>query len=296
MEDRFWTWRDRRICYWAAQAADDAPAMVLIHGFGAGRWHWRKNIPELSAVGRIYAIDLLGFGGSDKPRPTPELPYTFETWGQQVADFLAEVVGSPAILVGNSVGAIAAMQAAVMVPEWVPQVVLLNCSLRLLHERKQAGLPWYRRFGSQWVQQILGNRAIAQIFFDQVRQRRSVRNILQQAYARRAAITDELIDFLLEPAQDPGAVDVFMAFVRYSQGPTPEDLLAALPCPATILWGAADPWEPIALARAWQHYPAVTRFVPFEGVGHCPQDEAPELVNPYLKAALADCDARHAIT
>jgi pimeloyl-ACP methyl ester carboxylesterase len=47
--------------------ADGIP-VLLIHGFGASVGHWRNNIPAYAAAGyRTYAIDLLGFGGSDKP-------------------------------------------------------------------------------------------------------------------------------------------------------------------------------------------------------------------------------------
>jgi pimeloyl-ACP methyl ester carboxylesterase len=50
-----------------AGPADGVP-VLLIHGFGASVGHWRNNIPALAAAGyRTYAIDLLGFGGSDKP-------------------------------------------------------------------------------------------------------------------------------------------------------------------------------------------------------------------------------------
>lgn len=50
-----------------------------------------------------------------------------------------------------------------------------------------------------------------------------------------------------------------------------------------MLWGTEDPWEKIELAQEWANYPTVEQFIPLEGVGHCPQDEAPELVNPILQ-------------
>jgi len=109
-----------------------------------------------------------------------------------------------------------------------------------------------------------------------------VRNILLQAYKRDDAVTDELVNIILEPAKDEGAVDVFVAFIRYSQGPLPEDLLPILPCSALVLWGTDDPWEPIDLGREFVKFSTVKKFIPLEGVGHCPQDEAPELVNPIL--------------
>ncbi|RMD72844.1 MAG: alpha/beta hydrolase, partial [Cyanobacteria bacterium J149] len=109
-----------------------------------------------------------------------------------------------------------------------------------------------------------------------------IRKILTQAYQKQEAITDELIEIIYKPSQDKGAVDVFVAFTGYSSGPIPEDLLPILPCPITFFWGTEDPWESIELGRELANYPCVEDFVELEGLGHCPQDEAPEIVNPLI--------------
>ncbi len=288
-----WQWQGFTIGYQQAepQQADsqqiNAPAVVLIHGFGASSIHWRKNISALAKTCRVYAIDLLGYGKSAKPTPGQPLDYTFETWGQQILDFCEQVVGQPAFLIANSIGCIVAMQAAVTRPEWVRGLALLDCSLRLLHDRKRQTLPWYRNASTPLIQKVLSYRPLIRFFFARLAQPKSVKRILQQAYGDKTAVTDELVSLLLEPAADPGAVEVFLAFISYSQGPIPEDLLPQLTCPTLILWGQADPWEPVELARAYGDYPAVEDFVELVGVGHCPQDEAPEVVNPILAEWVA---------
>ncbi|MEL6259777.1 MAG: alpha/beta fold hydrolase [Cyanobacteria bacterium J06626_6] len=285
-----WQWQGLTVGYQCAvpQRGDAAcPAVVLIHGFGASSIHWRKNLPVLAQTFEVYAIDLLGYGKSDKPTPGEPLDYTFETWGAQVVAFCQQVVGRPAFLVGNSIGCVVAMQAAVSEPDWVRGVALLDCSLRLLHDRKRQTLPWYRSAPTPYIQKILSYRPLIRLFFNQLAKPKAVKRILRQAYGRKDAVTDELVSLLLEPAADPGAADVFLAFISYSQGPIPEDLLPQLTCPALIVWGKADPWEPVALARAYADYPAVENFIELDGVGHCPQDEAPELVNPILSEWIA---------
>ncbi|NES84082.1 MAG: alpha/beta fold hydrolase [Moorea sp. SIO2B7] len=276
-----WTWRGFPISY--QTQGKEGPAVILVHGFGASWAHWRKNIPVLGETCRCYALDLIGFGASAKPTPGVEIDYTFETWAQQVADFCREVVGSPTFLVGNSIGCVVVMQTAVDYPELTLGVAAINCSLRLLHERKLAELPWYRRMGAPLVQQILNNKLIGNFFFQQLAKPKVVRNILLQAYGNQEAVTDELIEIIMKPAEDEGASDVFLAFTRYSQGPLAEDLLPNLSCRAIILWGEEDPWESIELGREFANFPTVERFVSLEGVGHCPQDEAPEMVNPILQ-------------
>ena len=270
---QYWTWNTFNICY--QTLGDAGPAVILVHGFGASLGHWRKVIPTLAESCRVYAIDLLGFGGSDKPTPGDPLPYTFETWGQQLVDFCREVVGTPAFFVGNSIGCIAAMQATVMEPQLFQGAVLINCSVRMLHERRRTQIPWHQQLSTPIIQSLLGVSWFGRLFFKLLARRGTVRSVLLQAYAQPDAVTDELVDILMKPAADPGAADVFTAFTRYSQGPLPEDLLAQLPCPALILWGQDDPWEPIDMARTWAEFPAVEAFIPLENAGHCPQDEVP---------------------
>ena len=280
-----WHWQGFPITY--QSCGEQGAAVLLIHGFGASWGHWRKNLPVLGESYRCYAIDLIGFGGSAKPIPGEEIAYTFETWGQLVADFCREVIGESAFLVGNSIGCIVAMQAGVDAPEMVRGIAAINCSLRLLHERKQAELPWYRSAGAGMMQNLLSNKAIGQFFFNQIAKPKVVKNILLKAYRRPDAVNDELIEILMTPAKEAGAAEVFCAFTRYSQGPLPEDLLPLLSCPVSLLWGTADPWEPVAMGEELAKIETVDEFIALDGLGHCPQDEAPDVVNPVLLRWLA---------
>ncbi len=280
----FWQWRTLKIRY--QQSGTHGPAVICIHGFGASSDHWRKNLPDWGKSLRVYAIDLVGFGLSDKP--TQGLDYTFETWAAQIIDFAQQVIQEPVFLVGNSIGCVAAMQAAVTAPDWVKGVVLLNCSLRLLHDRLRAKLPWYRRYSTGLIQNLLSWQPLGYFFFRRLANHRVVKKILLQAYADPTAVTDELVELILKPAYSEGAADVFLAFIRYSQGPLPADLLPQLTCPGLILWGEADPWEPLALGRELAKFPAIEEFISLPGVGHCPQDESPELVNPIIQKWIID--------
>uniref|UniRef100_A0A453PCR7 AB hydrolase-1 domain-containing protein n=1 Tax=Aegilops tauschii subsp. strangulata TaxID=200361 RepID=A0A453PCR7_AEGTS len=115
----FWTWRGRKIHY--VEQGSGQP-IVLIHGFGASAFHWRYNIPELAKKYKVYAVDLLGFGWSEKAL----VQYDATIWMEQVSDFLREVVQSPSVVVGNSLGGFTTLFAATEVPELVRGVVLLN--------------------------------------------------------------------------------------------------------------------------------------------------------------------------
>ncbi|KAG5181483.1 Alpha/Beta hydrolase protein [Tribonema minus] len=259
--------------------------MILVHGFGGNADHFRKNTPVLGQTGPTYAIDLLGYGYADKPDPGPweekNKIYNFENWGDQLVDFAREVVGKPVFIVCNSVGGCAGLQAAkVGGPSAVKGVVLFNVSLRMLHTTKQPAL--LRPFVSG-LQYVLRETSAGAAFFANVAKAKAVKNVLQQCYGDPAAVTDELVDCILRPGLEPGAVKVFLDFISYSGGPLPEELLPEMQVPVLIGWGEKDPWEPIAQGREYAKFKCVEDFVTLPGVGHCPQDEAPQLVNEIVR-------------
>ena len=101
------------------------PAVLLVHGFGASTDHWRHNIPVLSQRHEVHAIDLLGFGRSSKPA---ELAYGGALWRDQLAAYVAERIGRPTVLVGNSLGGFSALAAGAALGSQAAGVVLLNAA------------------------------------------------------------------------------------------------------------------------------------------------------------------------
>ncbi|KAG1680822.1 hypothetical protein FOA52_008155 [Chlamydomonas sp. UWO 241] len=287
----FWFWRGHRIRY--QRSGDQGEAVVLVHGFGGNADHWRKNTPVLGSSGqRAFAIDLLGYGYSDKPDPRAvphNTIYCFPVWGEQLVDFINEVVGSPATLSCNSVGGLAGLEAAIRAPEVVRGVQLLNISLRGLHVKRQS--PVMRPLVAAF-QRLLRETDLGRAFFGSIARPQTVRSVLREAYGVKDAVTDELIDKILSPGLQPGAVDVFLDFISYSSGPLPEELLAQCTVPVSMLWGEADPWESITLGRELlSQHACVTEFVPLPGIGHCPMDEAPDTVNPLIARFVAACSS-----
>jgi alpha-beta hydrolase superfamily lysophospholipase len=87
-------WKHGQVFYRHA-GAEDAPPVLFVHGIGAGAraFMWRRNFLPLARDFRVYAIDLLGFGYSDKP--AANAPYSADLYVELISDFLREVVGRP---------------------------------------------------------------------------------------------------------------------------------------------------------------------------------------------------------
>lgn len=243
-------------------------------GWGA----WRAAVPT-PAVLLPSHLSATGYGYSDKPPPqsSPDGArlYSFDTWSAQLRAFAAAVAGGPVFLICNSIGGIAGMQAALDDPSIARGVQIMNPSLRMLHVSKQA--PWQRPL-VRWLQDTLRTTPVGAAFFRNLATPQSVRSVLRQCYGDAAAVTDELVDAILTPGLQPGAVEVFLDFISYSEGPLPEGQLQALGglapeerVPVSVVWGGADPWEKVEWGREFVKYPAVEEFVELPGVGHCPQ-------------------------
>ncbi|KAG5250118.1 hypothetical protein OIU78_013037 [Salix suchowensis] len=289
VQNSIWSWKGYSIRY--QYAGNSGPALVLVHGFGANSDHWRKNIPVLAKSHRVYSIDLIGYGYSDKPNPREfgdKSFYTFDTWATQLNDFCVDVVKDEAFFICNSIGGVVGLQAAVIDPQICKGIMLLNISLRLLHIKKQ---PWFGRPFIRSFQSLLRNTALGKFFFKSVASSESVRSILCQCYHDTSQVTEELVQKILLPGLEPGAADVFLEFICYSGGPLPEELLPQVKCPVLIVWGDKDPWEPVELGRDFINFDCVEDFVTLPNVGHCPQDETPQLVNPLVESFVA----RHSI-
>lgn len=287
-----WTYKSFTIQYAAAglePSHPSKPAIILIHGFGANCQHWRNNILPLSKLGyRVYALDLLGFGLGDKPAPgtldseSNPVVYRFEYWTHQLLTFLrqiAEPTGRPAFLVANSIGAMVTMQLAVEHPELVAAQVLISPSLRQLNIRKRS---WLQDLTAPLLMKVLAYRPLGAFFLNAIAEPKQLRKVLESAYAVHGALDDTLLSILGKPAFTHGALEVFLSFIMYDDGPIPEDFLPVLTQPSLVIWGEEDRFEPYELGQALKHYSAVERFVPLPDVGHCAHDENPEQVNALI--------------
>lgn len=312
-----WIWQGHRIHLVEAGDPLGATRVVLIHGFGASVGHWRHNLPALAERARVVAVDLLGFGASDKPvsrlAGEPEqagaVHYCFELWGQLVADLVCEKLlpaeqPSPAQvhpaqvhLVGNSIGAMVALTAArrLLAAGQAPaQVVLIDCAQRTLDDKRAAQLPGWERASRPLVKQLVRQRWLIAPLFRLLARPAFIRRVLAVAYPSGAHVDDELVTLLHRPSTDPGATESFRGFVNLFNDYLAPQLLAELdganpPLPVRLLWGGADPWEDPAEARRWAaSFACIQELRVLPGLGHCPHDEAPELVNPILLEWIAD--------
>lgn len=256
-----------------------ATPIILLHGFGASIGHWRQNLPVLAEFHTVYALDLLGFGASQKA----PLNYDVSVWVDQVYDFWLTFVRKPVVLAGNSIGSLICLAAAAAHPDMVAGIVMI--SLPDPSVRAEA-VPGWLLPAIEAVESIFVSPLILRPLFYLVRKPSFVRRWAAFAYSSPEAITDELVDILSGPAGDRGAARAFCALfkaVGSSQfSPGVKTVLRNLTIPMLLIWGRQDRMIPPRFARPHQFVecnPNYVELVELDHAGHCPQDECPEQVN-----------------
>lgn len=214
-------------------------------------------------------------------------PYNFYTWANQINDFCRDVIlpenpSHPKVsLVANSIGTMSALQAIIDRPDLYTGAFIVCPNFRELHSAELPVAPIALPI-LQSSQRFL--RENGQSIFDFLAKPATVKNILKEPYAVTSAVDDELVQVLLDPLLTPGASAVVFDTLSYSAGPLPEQQLQQFPPdrPVWVCYGDQDPWTPGPRVEALTRYAPVQKVVPIASVGHCPHDEAPELVNPLL--------------
>lgn len=308
MQEASWSWGTHRISYLrVAGPRDGSPpgrAVLCVHGFGASKGHWRHNVQALAAGADVYAIDLLGFGASAKPpsqlvgeaASSGSVRYCFDLWAHQLRAFTEQVInrdqGQPCALqlIGNSIGGVVALNAARLLEHQgnpTRQVILIDCAQRELDLKRLAERPWGAQLGRPLLMALVRQRWLIGSLFQLLARPAVVRQVLRQAYPSGAHVDDELVELLVQPSRDPGARESFRGFVNLFDDWLAPQLLEQLRTPVRMLWGGADPWEPVAEAERWRDaFACIQELQVLPGLGHCPHDEGPEQVNPILRRWL----------
>ncbi|MEM6445651.1 MAG: alpha/beta fold hydrolase [Cyanobacteria bacterium P01_D01_bin.123] len=287
-----WQWRgwNIRFTYQPTVAVTAAAPALLIHGFGASLGHWRHNIGPLSQTRSVYALDLLGFGGSDKP----VVHYTIDLWVEQVYEFWQTHVKQPVILAGHSVGGIVSLTLAARHPEMVKGLCLISCADGPHPEELPHPFDWAVRALAETALGVLQFPLTYPLVFDWLRNTTVLRGWIKNVYKQDDAVDDELVEIFRRPAFDEGAEAVFIEALRAiltRRFDSPKNLLPGVRSPILVIWGQDDPAVPSFLADKFKQWQPDLSLIKLPGIGHCAHDELPQWVSALLSEWAASLEA-----
>ena len=293
---QFWNWKNYQIAWQVENENNNAEiAIILIHGFGACKDHWRFNQKNISSIAPCYALDLIGFGESSQPnsylpyekKSSTSFNYCFDNWSQQVLDFCKEIVKKPVLLIGNSIGGVIALNTSNKLAEKCLGVVLIDCAQRTMDDKRLAEQSLLMRFLRPVVKTLVRQRFLSSTLFKNAANPTFIEKILKVAYPTGKNVNEELIDILFKPTQRKGASEAFRGFINLFDDYLAPDLLENSKHPVHLIWGEKDPWEPMQEAKKWfETFECIKSLVIIPNAGHCPHDEMPEEVNHILEKII----------
>jgi len=205
--------------------------VVLIHGGGAGAdgWgNWMRTLPQLGATHRAIAVDMLGFGKTDKPEAA-DFVYSQQARNKHLAAFLDALGLKDAALVGNSMGGATAIGVAVERPELVAKLVLM---------------------GSAGLTTQLSDALKPVIHYDFTRE--GMIALVKALTNDRFKVDDELITYRHKGSIDPAARRAYgstMAWIKQQGGLFyADDFLRRVGVPTLVVNGKNDKVVPVPIA------------------------------------------------
>ena len=255
---------------------DGEPVIILLHGFGASTFSWREVIQPLSRHGTVIAYDRPAFGLTERPMPGSWQnvnPYSAEGNLNLLFGLMDALDVQKAILVGNSAGGRLAVQAALLQPERVSALVLVDAAiytgggrsfgiLRPLVFTRQMD-----RLGPFFARSIAGEQGD---------------EFLRAAWHDPGKITPEIMAGYRKPLRVDHWDRALWELTKVGSGS--EDLgqrLSELSLPVLVITGDDDRIVPTAdLIRLGNEIPGA-KFVMLPGCGHVPHEECPA---PFLQA------------
>jgi len=248
----------------------DAPALVMLHGFGSSLHTWEAWAQALAGEYRIIRLDLPGAGLSP---PDPTNDYTDARSIALIVALMDQRGVARATLIGNSLGGRIAWTFAAKHPERTDKLVLISpdgFASPGFEYGKAPDVP----MALQAMQYVLP-KALLEMN-------------LEPSYGDPSVLTPATVDRYHDLMLAPGARKALLGRMEQTVLVEPEPLLRSINAPVLLLWGEKDALIPFSNAADYTRNLSDSRLVSFPALGHVPHEEAPAESLAPLRAFLAE--------
>lgn len=283
-EARYFPTPDGDVFY---KKAGDGPPLLLVHGIGAGcsSFEFRHIFASLAERNTVYALDLLGFGKSDKP----SLAYTAETFIALLADFSRQVLGvgdgrGEADVIATSLSAAYIIALARRDPSLFHRLILISPT----GIEELAAAPGA---GSTAVRGTLKAPVLGASLYNMIASKRYIRSYLEKmVYADPNRVTDEVVDAYYIAAHQPGGDNVLPSFLSGLLNINIKDDFANITDDLPlIVWGRDAKQTPLGQSEAFIMTNTRAKLEVIDGTGMLPHEERPDAflaaVRPFLASS-----------
>jgi pimeloyl-ACP methyl ester carboxylesterase len=247
----------------------EGPPVVLVHGFASSLDTWELVRPELARTHRVIALDLKGFGWSDRP----EGDYSPAAEAALVIKLLDKLGVKRAAFVAHSWGSSVALALALAAPERVSRIALYDAWV--YEEQLPTTFLMARADG-------LGELLFA-LFYDQRPDER-----IALAFHDKSLVSERLVEDVEKALDRPGTAAAQLAAVRGQRFSEQQQRYHTLEQPALLLWGREDVVTTLKFGERLSRDLPHARLVVYPQCGHFPMIEARRQSTEELVKFLAE--------
>jgi pimeloyl-ACP methyl ester carboxylesterase len=257
-----------------------SPTMILIHGYTASVYVWKTAAPMLADAGfHVIAVDLLGFGYSEKPS---WFDYSIQAQARMISRFMNRLGVGRSIIVGSSYGGAVALNLVLDYPERVDKLVLSDA----VCNDEPKNHPILRLASIAGVGEVITPFLIDSKAFMRFRMQNTL------AKVNHHMITDERIESIRRPLYAADAHRSVLATSRNWSANRLERDAHLINQPTLIIWGEQDSVIPIKNGYKLHQEILNSRFVILKDCGHVPQEEKSEIFTELVSEFCRDKKGR----
>lgn len=245
--------------------------IVLLHGTSASLHTWDGWADALKHERRVIRFDMAGFGLTG---PSPVNNYSIEHYASTVVAVLDYLDVDQAVLAGNSLGGNIAWVTALLYPERIESLILVDSS----------GLPYQAQ--SVPIGFKIAATPILNKLAEQVLPRNLVESSVKNVFGDPSLVTDELVDRYFDLTARAGNRQALAERARQTKL-TLTDRVSELTLPTLILWGGLDRLIPLEVGHQFQNKISSSQLIVFDQLGHVPQEEDPQATVKEVKRFLS---------
>ena len=252
-----------------APASASKPTVVLVHGFASALESWAGVVPALSKTHRVIALDLKGFGWTDRP----EGDYSPEAQAKLVLRLLELRGVSRSAIVAHSWGSSVALAATLQAPERITKIALYDAWV--YDEQLPTFFHWARTDGV--------GEALFGLFYKERADERIALAFFDHKY-----VTERLVESVDDALDRPGTVAAALAAVRGQHYEDVENRYRKIDKPTLLMWGREDIVTPIKYGERLTRDLPTSKLIVYPRCGHFPMIEALPASNRDLVAFLLE--------
>ena len=267
-------WRGHRI---ALTRHGEGRPVLLLHGIypGASSFEWRHVAPALAERHRVVAVDLLGFGRSDRPAAR----YTPGLFQALLGDLVARVVSEPCAVVASGLTAAQLVALAGRDPRHITSVVLVA----------PTGVAYMRDpapAASATTRLLLGAPIVGNTVYGGLTSPKRMRRHLESIYVDDRMVTPALVQHYVRMARQPGGKHAIAALLSGKLNVDVRAALRRVRQPTLLLWGELARQNSVERAHAFRVIKHDLEWSLVQDAGDLPHDERPDEFNTAVRSFL----------